>query len=129
VQPRIAARTCACLYDRAGYGFSDPSPRAADANNAVDDLHALLQAAAIAPPYVLVGNSFGGASAQLFAWRFPAEVAGLVLIEPMHEDENVPGPTAQRRQQGDRGGEPGAVGRRRAFIEQRRTARRGRRRP
>ena len=89
VQPKVAARTRACLYDRAGYGFSDPSPRAADAENAVDDLHALLRAAGIAPPYVLVGNSFGGGAAQLFAWHFPAEVSGLVLVEPMHEDENV----------------------------------------
>src|ERR1700756_4603567 len=88
VQPRIATRTRACVYDRAGFGFSDPSPRAADALNAVDDLHALLQAAAIAPPYVLVGNSFGGGAAELFAWHFPAEVRGLVLVEPMHEDEN-----------------------------------------
>jgi len=89
VQPRVAANTRACVVDRAGFGFSDPSPRAADAANAVDDLHALLQAAAIAPPYVLVGNSFGGASAQLFAWKHPDEVAGLVLVESMHEDENV----------------------------------------
>ncbi|MFL6697604.1 MAG: alpha/beta fold hydrolase, partial [Vitreoscilla sp.] len=89
VQPKVAAQTRACVYDRAGYGFSDPSPRAADAQNAVADLHALLQAAGIAPPYVLVGNSFGGGAAQLFAWQHPAEVAGLVLVEPMHEDENM----------------------------------------
>ena len=89
VQTKVAARTRACVYDRAGYGFSDPSPRAADAENAVDDLHALLKAAAVAPPYVLVGNSFGGASVELYTWRYPAEVSGLVLVEPMHEDENV----------------------------------------
>jgi pimeloyl-ACP methyl ester carboxylesterase len=87
VQPKVAAKTRACVYDRAGYGFSDPSPRAADAVNAADDLHALLKAAGIAPPYVLVGNSFGGAAVQLFAWTHPDEVQGLVLAEPMHEDE------------------------------------------
>ena len=89
VQPKIAARTRACIYDRAGYGFSDPSPRAADAENAVADLHALLQAAGVAPTYVLVGNSFGGGTAELFAWKHPEEVGGLVLVEPMHEDENI----------------------------------------
>jgi len=89
VQPKVAAKTRACVYDRAGLGFSDPSPRAADARNAADDLHALLGAAGIAPPYVLVGNSFGGATAQLFAWAHPGEVQGLVLVEPMHEDEVV----------------------------------------
>ncbi len=89
VQPQVAAHTRACVHDRAGYGFSDPSPRAADVENAVDDLHALLRAAGIAPPYVLVGNSFGGGAAEVFAWHFPDEVSGLVLVEPMHEDENV----------------------------------------
>jgi pimeloyl-ACP methyl ester carboxylesterase len=89
VQPRIATRTRACVYDRAGLGFSDPSPRTADAENAADDLHALLKAAGIAPPYVLVGNSFGGGSVELYAWHWPAEVSGLVLVEPLHEDENV----------------------------------------
>jgi pimeloyl-ACP methyl ester carboxylesterase len=89
VQPAIAAKTRACVYDRAGFGFSDASPRAADAENAVDDLHALLQAAGVAPPYVLVGNSFGGGAAELFTWHHPSEVSGLVLVEPMHEDENI----------------------------------------
>ena len=89
VQPPVAARTRACTYDRAGYGFSEPSPRAADAANAVDDLRALLQAAGVAPPYVLVGNSFGGGVAQLYAWTHSGEVRGLVLVEPMHEDELV----------------------------------------
>jgi len=89
VQPRVAAKTRACVVDRAGLGFSDPSPRAADLANAVDDLHAVLQAAAIAPPYVLVGNSLGGAIAQLFAWKHPDEVAGLVLVEALHEDGNA----------------------------------------
>ena len=89
VQPKVAAKTRACVYDRAGYGFSDPSPRAADAENAVSDLHALLQAAGVSPPYVLVGNSFGGGAAELFAWKHPDEVGGLVLVEPMHEDENI----------------------------------------
>ena len=89
VQRQVAAKTRACVYDRAGFGFSDASPRAADAQSAVDDLHVLLKAAAIAPPYVLVGNSFGGGAAELFAWKHPDEVSGLVLVEPMHEDENL----------------------------------------
>ena len=87
VQPRVATRTRACIYDRAGFGFSDPSPRAASSDNAVDDLHHLLAAAGVAPPYVLVGNSLGGGNMEMFAWRYPAEVSGLVLVEPMHEDD------------------------------------------
>jgi pimeloyl-ACP methyl ester carboxylesterase len=87
VQPQIAKRTRACVYDRAGLGFSDPSPREGVSGNAVEDLHALLGKAGIAPPYVMVGTSYGGANAQLYAYRYPAEVKGLVLVEPQHEDE------------------------------------------
>jgi pimeloyl-ACP methyl ester carboxylesterase len=87
VQPKVAARTRACVYDRAARGFSDPSPLAPTFGNAVSDLHALLGKAGIAPPYVLVGNSFGGAAVQLYAYRYPQEVKALVLVEAGHEDE------------------------------------------
>ena len=87
VQPKVAARTRACVYDRAARGFSDPSPLQPTFGNAVADLHALLGKAGIAPPYVLVGNSFGGAVAELYAYRYPQEVKALVLVEAGHEDE------------------------------------------
>nr|WP_314630621.1 alpha/beta hydrolase [uncultured Janthinobacterium sp.] len=89
VQPQVAQQTRACVYDRAGLGFSDPSGRSGTSEHAVDDLHRLLAAARIAPPYVLVGNSYGGANVQLYAYRYPAEVQGLVLVEAMHEDEKT----------------------------------------
>ena len=87
VQPAVAQFARACVYDRAGMGFSDPSPRPGTAANAVDDLHKLLGAAHIAPPYILVGSSFGGGNAQLYAWRYRADVKGMVLVEPQHEDD------------------------------------------
>ncbi len=87
VQPAVAQHARACVYDRAGLGFSDPSPRPGTSGNAVDDLHKLLVAAGIAPPYVMVGNSYGGGNVQLYAYRYPAEVAGLVLVEAQHADE------------------------------------------
>ena len=86
VLPKVAKRTRACAYDRAGLGFSDPSPNPT-LSNAVEDLHKLLGAAGVAPPYVLVGSSYGGAAAQLYAYRYPKQVAGLVLVEPHHENE------------------------------------------
>ena len=45
----------------------------------------LLRAAGVTPPYVLVGHSLGGAYARRYAQLFPAEVAGLVLLDPAHE--------------------------------------------
>lgn len=86
VQPVVARRTRACAYDRAGLGFSDPAQRPGTSANAVDDLHRLLDAAGIEPPYVLVGHSLGGMNVKLYAETYPAEVAGMVLVDPSHED-------------------------------------------
>lgn len=89
VQPEVAKHTRACIYDRAGLGFSDPAPRANTSANAVEDLHKALAAAGIKPPYLLVGNSLGGSNAQVFTYRYPAEVKGLVLVEPQTENETA----------------------------------------
>jgi pimeloyl-ACP methyl ester carboxylesterase len=86
VQPVIAAHTQACSYDRAGLGFSDASKRTSDSANIVDDLHRLLTAAAIKPPYVLVGASYGGLNVRLYADTYPAEVVGMVLVDSTSED-------------------------------------------
>jgi pimeloyl-ACP methyl ester carboxylesterase len=87
VQPEVAKHTRACVFDRAGFGFSDPAPRPNTSGNVVEDLHKLLARAGVKPPYVLVGNSLGGANVQVYAYRYPAQVKGLVLVEPQHEDE------------------------------------------
>jgi len=87
VHPAVSSRTRACVYDRAGFGFSDPANRPGTSSNAVDDLHRLLRAAGIAPPYVLVGHSYGGANVQLYTYTYPQEVVGLVLVDASHEDE------------------------------------------
>jgi pimeloyl-ACP methyl ester carboxylesterase len=87
VFPEVARRSRACIYDRAGYGFSDASPRPSDSANAVEDLHALLKAAAIPGPYLLVGSSYGAMHVQLYAYRYPSEIAGLVLVDGQDEDE------------------------------------------
>lgn len=86
VQPVVAAHTQACSYDRAGSGYSDPGRRAGTSANIVDDLRRLLTAAAIKPPYILVGHSYGGMNVRLYADLHRDEVAGLVLIDPSEED-------------------------------------------
>lgn len=87
VQPAIARVTRACSYDRAGLGFSDPSDRPGTAANAVDDLHRLLLAASIKRPYVLVGHSLGGMYLQLFADHYRSDVAGMVLVDPVSDEQ------------------------------------------
>ncbi len=81
VQPQIAQFARVCAYDRGGYGWSDPSPKPRVPSIMAEELHALLHAAGEAPPYILVGHSFGGLSALMFAQKFPDEVAGVVLVD------------------------------------------------
>lgn len=96
VHPAVAAVTQACAYDRAGFGWSEAGPMPRTAGRIADELHAALHAARVAPPYVLVGHSFGGLVVRLFAARHPAQVAGLVLIEPAIPEEWVE-PSPERR--------------------------------
>ncbi len=79
--------TTVCRYDRANRGRSDPAPKPRSALDCAADLHALLAAAAIPRPVVLAGHSLGGLIARLYAHRYPEDVAGLVLVDPMHEDQ------------------------------------------
>jgi pimeloyl-ACP methyl ester carboxylesterase len=51
------------------------------------ELRAGLNGAGIGPPYVLVGHSIGGIIARRFAFRYPGDVAGMVLIDSSHEDQ------------------------------------------
>jgi pimeloyl-ACP methyl ester carboxylesterase len=78
---RVGAFATVCRYNRAGLGASDPRPEPHGAVSAVGDLHALLTAAGLRPPYVFVGASFGGLDVQLFARTYPTEVAGVVLVD------------------------------------------------
>ncbi len=83
----LAKTNMACFYDRLGTGSSDPATKARRTlNDVVADTHALLAAANIPPPYVLVGQSGGGNIVVWYAIQHPEEVAGLVLIEAGHDD-------------------------------------------
>lgn len=103
VLPGVAAFTRVCAYDRPGTlternpsldphgrlfypSRSDPVPQPRTTQDRVNDLHALLGAAAIPGPYVLVGHSAGGLVVRLYASEYPDEVAGMVLVDSTHED-------------------------------------------
>src|SRR5262249_45189892 len=87
-----AKLTRTCSYDRAGYGWSDPSPTPPTSKQIVRDLHTLLASAGIPGPYVLVGSSFGGYAVRLYAAEFSTDIAGMVLVDVSHEDQHSPMP-------------------------------------
>jgi pimeloyl-ACP methyl ester carboxylesterase len=87
VQPQIAKFAHVCSYDRAGLGFSDSSSLPRTSKVMAEELHALLEAAKIAPPYVLVGHSMGGFNVRLFASLYRNEVAAMVLLDSSHPDQ------------------------------------------
>jgi pimeloyl-ACP methyl ester carboxylesterase len=76
----------AVIYDRAGTGWSDPAPLPRSAEEVARELRALLAAAGVDGPVVLAGHSLGAFYARRYAQLFPAEVAGLLLLDPGHED-------------------------------------------
>lgn len=88
----VARRARVCAYDRPGTptaaglpSRSDPVPQPTVTRDAVSDLHALLRAAALPGPYVLVGHSYAGLVARLYASTHPDEVAGMVLVDTLSE--------------------------------------------
>lgn len=84
---RVAAFTQVVWYDHAGIGRSDPAPTPRTVADLAADLHALLHAALIPPPYVLAGHSLGGLTVRYYQRLHPEEVAALVLIDSAHEDQ------------------------------------------
>lgn len=98
VQPDVARFTQVCVYDRAGLGWSDSSPRPRTAEVMLEELRTVLSRSGIPGPYVLVGASLGGLVVRLFADRYPADVAGLVLVDSAHEEQFSPEPIRQALQ-------------------------------
>jgi pimeloyl-ACP methyl ester carboxylesterase len=87
VQPEVAQFSRAVSYDRAGHGWSDLAREPRTAQQIALELHALLGAAGVPGPYVLVGHSFGGYVVRAFAHIYHDDVAGIVLVDSIHPAE------------------------------------------
>ena len=86
VQPLVAQSIRVCSYDRAGDGWSDLGPYPRTYHQIVYELHTLLNRASERSAFVLVGHSYGGWLVRLYQLTYPAEVAGLVLVEAGADD-------------------------------------------
>lgn len=102
VQREVASFAHVCSYDRAGFGWSDAGPLPRTAGRVADELRVLLDRAGEAPPYVLVGHSFGGLVMRIFATKFRRDTAALVLVDPAHPEDWIT-PAPKERQRLDRG--------------------------
>jgi pimeloyl-ACP methyl ester carboxylesterase len=77
----LGATDRGCSYDRAGLGLSQPAQKPRTTEDQVDDLHKLLSAAGLTPPYVLVGHSSGGWNVMVYGGDHPDDVGGVVLVD------------------------------------------------
>lgn len=87
ITPAVGRTTRVCAYDRAGQGWSDDAPHPQDGIEIAADLHTLLGRAGESGPYVLVGHSTGGTYAMTYAAQYPADVAGMVLLDSARPDQ------------------------------------------
>ena len=87
LQPRLARLTTTYSYDRAGYGWSRSRNRECTLHGMSTDLHELVAALNLPGPYVLVGHSYAAYILRVYAQRFPDELAGIILVDPLTPEE------------------------------------------
>jgi pimeloyl-ACP methyl ester carboxylesterase len=87
MERRLRAETTYCEYERANVGASSTQDGPIHVSESVDDLHALIEQVGLEPPVILLGGSFGGLIAYTYAATHPADVAGVVLLDPTLPDE------------------------------------------
>lgn len=89
VQPGVSKFTQTISYDRAGYAWSEPGPEPRTSEQICWELHTALVNAGMKPPYILVGQSFGGFLVRAFYRYYPTEVAGMVLVDAVQENQRI----------------------------------------
>ena len=89
IQPEVQKETRVCVYDRAGFGWSESDPESPTLARTVSNLHTLLVNANIEGPYVMVGHSLGGVYVRQFAANYPDEVVGVALLDEANPKQLV----------------------------------------
>lgn len=97
IQSKVAELTTSVLYDRGGTGWSDAVALPRSAAAVVEELRNLLRAADLPGPYLFIAHSLGGLYARRYAQLYPDEVAGLLLLDPAHEDFEANQPEVARQ--------------------------------
>ena len=87
VQPAVANFSKVFSYNRAGLGQSEKALIPRTCKDIISDLRSLLLSANLHPPYILVAHSWSGINARWFASQYPEEIAGMVLIDAVHENK------------------------------------------
>ena len=88
IQDDLAQYAQVLIYDRAGYGWSDPSRAPRTSRQIALELNELLETLGLPGPFILVGHSQGGLYLNHFARLFPHKVAGLILLDPLTPCDN-----------------------------------------
>lgn len=95
IRPDVDKFASTLCFDRPGYGWSDPAADAQTSGKMVEALHDLLERESVPKPYLFVGASLGGLNARLYAFRYPADVAGMILVDPAHEEQFTRSPSSE----------------------------------
>jgi pimeloyl-ACP methyl ester carboxylesterase len=87
LQPKLAALASTFSYDRAGFGWSTSTGRQCRLSQMAEELHQWIDTLHIPRPYILVGHSYAAYILRVYAQRFPEELAGIILIDPLTPEE------------------------------------------
>jgi pimeloyl-ACP methyl ester carboxylesterase len=86
VQKPLSDSARVCSYDRPGFGWSDAGPTPRTLAQEAFEVRSALETAGERAPFILVGQSLGAFVVRRFAEAHPADVSGVVLVEPANEN-------------------------------------------
>jgi pimeloyl-ACP methyl ester carboxylesterase len=86
VQTPLSDSARVCSYDRPGFGWSDAGPTPRTLAQEAFELRSALEKAGERAPFILVGQSLGAFVVRRLAESHPADVRGVVLVEPANEN-------------------------------------------